>query len=190
VLIIVIPRRNDEESALNQTLQKADFSHSLEMTECKAFDFLISAIATRKEREKMRFELDFYTRDLPNEWLIEDLKRVAKLIGKESITTTEYRAHSKCNPGLFTSRFGSWRNALQEAGLKPATNQGLIITDEDYFNNLKEVWIKLGRQPKYDEMRSPLSRYRAESYAGRFGSWRKALIAFVEYANSKSTDDE
>lgn len=59
------------------------------------------------------------------------------------------------------------------------------LPEEELFNNLEEVWIELGRQPKYNEMQKPLSKYHVGTYENRFGTWRKALKRFVEYVNSE-----
>ena len=57
----------------------------------------------------------------------------------------------------------------------------LGLTEEDYFENLESVWETLGRQPRYAEIRAPLSKYSAGAYDKRFGSWRRALNAFVAW---------
>ena len=48
------------------------------------------------------------------------------------------------------------------------------------FKNLEEVWIKLGRQPKYAEVHKPLSKYHV-------GTWRKALEKFIAYINNEES---
>jgi 5-methylcytosine-specific restriction endonuclease McrA len=59
------------------------------------------------------------------------------------------------------------------------------VPEEDLFQNLEEVWTRLGRQPRYEETCKPLSRYSSGTYEKRFGTWRKALEAFVVYINSE-----
>lgn len=55
------------------------------------------------------------------------------------------------------------------------------ISREELFQNLADMWTKLGRQPKFRDCYPGLSRYSASTYADRFGGWRNALIAFVEW---------
>jgi len=43
----------------------------------------------------------------------------------------------------------------------------------------------LGRQPLYREIEKPFSKYSTGAYEQRFGSWRKALEAFVAYMNAE-----
>jgi 5-methylcytosine-specific restriction endonuclease McrA len=59
------------------------------------------------------------------------------------------------------------------------------LSEEELFENLEEIWVKLGRQPKYTEMQKPLSKYSCSTYANRFGTWRKALEKFVAYINKE-----
>jgi hypothetical protein len=73
--------------------------------------------------------------------------------------------------------FGSWNAALEAAGLG-RSKRPWIPTDE-LFENLEAMWRTLGRQPKYGEVAKPLSALSVGVYVSRFGSWRKALEAFV-----------
>jgi hypothetical protein len=81
---------------------------------------------------------------------------------------------------------GSWFKAIESIGL--ARSRTLGVTIEDYFKNLEEIWIDLGRQPFYGEIERPLSKYSAGAYERRFGSWRKALEAFVVYMNADDSE--
>lgn len=114
----------------------------------------------------------------PDEF-IPDLKRVAKLLGKSSVTTTEYQEHGRFASSTLANHFGSWFAALDAAGLD--RTRTLHVTDEQYFKNLERVWLHLGRQPRHREIQKPLSSYCAGAYERRFGSWRKALQAFVSF---------
>lgn len=130
----------------------------------------------------MKFELNEYHRNTSDDVLLADLRHVAELLGKDRVTIDEYLDHGQYHPSTLQRRFGSWFTTLDAAGLKRTRNLG--VTDEEYFQNLEKVWRELGRQPKYQEMRSPLSKYSAEAYAYRFGGWRRALERFVTFVNS------
>lgn len=73
--------------------------------------------------------------------------------------------------------------ALDAAGLQRTRN--LNITNEALFENLAAVWLRLGRQPKYQNMTKEHSLFSSGTYEYRFGTWRKALEAFIEWANSE-----
>lgn len=136
----------------------------------------------------MEFKLNDYHRNTPGQELLDDLKRVALKLGKNSLTKTEYNIPGKYGSSTILRRFGSWNNALQKAGLVITLN--LNISDIELFENIEEVWIALGRQPKYDEVKKPLSKYSSSTYENRFGTWRKALEAFVEFINTDNDKNQ
>ena len=129
----------------------------------------------------MQFELEPHHRDVPDGELIEDLKRVADKLRANKVTIDQYNEIGKFHATTLTRRFGSWFTALEKAGLKKTRN--LNIPNEQLFENIVDVWTTLGRQPKYNDLSSSVSRYSAGTYEKRFGGWRKALTAFVEWAN-------
>ncbi|MGA2916698.1 MAG: HNH endonuclease [Sedimentisphaerales bacterium] len=133
----------------------------------------------------MKFELEEHHRNTPEKELIADLKRVANDLQK-SPTIDEYNERGSYHSTTLTRRFGGWPKALKAAGLS-GTRSPLNISEEELFQNLQEIWIKLGRQPRYQEIQKPLSKYSAGTYENRFGSWRKALEKFVVYVNREGS---
>ena len=132
----------------------------------------------------MKFELEEYHRNTPDDVLLDDLKMIANKLGKKSITRYDYDEHGKFSTTTFVRRFGSWFNALEKAGLEK-TRTPMNLPKEELFHNLEEMWVKLGRQPRYGEVTKPLSKYSVGTYEHRFGTWLKALKAFVEYINNE-----
>ncbi len=57
----------------------------------------------------------------------------------------------------------------------------LRYSDSDCYENILALWTHYGRQPKYGELKSPPSTVGPKAYIRRWGSWRKALKAFIEY---------
>ena len=47
--------------------------------------------------------------------------------------------------------------------------------------DLELIWIKLGRQPLYEEIRKPLSKYSVDVYCRRFGGWLEACKSFIKH---------
>lgn len=121
--------------------------------------------------------------EVPAEDCIADLKEVARRLGKNAVTREEYKEHGKFSPTPFIRHFGSWFKALELAGLERTRTLG--VSDEDYFEELERMWVSLGRQPRYAEVQKPFSKYCAGAYEHRFGSWRKALEAFIAYVNQE-----
>ena len=121
--------------------------------------------------------------------LLADIKRVAKLLNKESITCTEYNTYGLFSRDTCFNRFSTWNEALKQAGLKPYVKvSGKRIDDEILLKEIERIWIKLGRQPTTSDIKSGISNYSLHAYAEHFGGWRGALQAFMQYIE-KSSDD-
>jgi len=136
----------------------------------------------------MKFELEDSLRGASDEELLDELRRCAKDVGRNTVTISEFEEHGKCHPCTIQRRFGSWTKALDLAGLQPSRSK-IGIENEELFENIKTMWVTLGRQPRYSEVRSPDSKYSAGTYEKRFGSWAKALRAFVEWVNSDDSEN-
>ncbi|MDZ4689418.1 MAG: HNH endonuclease [Planctomycetaceae bacterium] len=131
----------------------------------------------------MKFELRQTLRGQSDDDVLADLRRCAHELGRDTLTTAEYEEIGKGSPSTIARRFGSWPKALELAGLGPSRSK-IGISEDELFANLKSVWTQLGRQPVYHEMKQPLSNYSVRTYESRFGSWTKALFAFVKWVNS------
>ncbi len=136
----------------------------------------------------MEFVLSEYNRNISDEELIEDVKKTAVKLNKNSVTIAEYETYGKYHPCTLQRRFGSWFKLMQLCKLEP-TRSKINISEEELFSNLENVWISLGRQPKYHELKKPLSIYSAGTYDKRFGSFRKALEEFVKYISAEKHTD-
>lgn len=118
---------------------------------------------------------------------IPDIKRVAEVLGKSSLTQAEYKNHGRFGPGVVSRHFGGWLKALHAAGLEKTREYR--VSDEEYFQNLERMWVLFGRQPRYSEVQKPFSSYSAGAYERRFGSWRKALESFVAFVNQEPDEN-
>ncbi|MEI6285346.1 MAG: HNH endonuclease [Bacillota bacterium] len=126
--------------------------------------------------------------DISEDELIDDVKSVAALIGKDTVTTGDYHKYGKFGRSTIFNRFGLWSKCLEVAGLNP-TGNNRNITNEDLFEDIENTWIKLGRQPTTTDIINNFSKYSRFTFSRRFGSWRKALEAFVKYINSDEESD-
>lgn len=104
----------------------------------------------------MEFVLVENHRNTPDKELLSDVISVSKLLNKESLTQEEYNKYGKYHSTTLTRRFGSWFEIL---------------------------WRHFGRQPKYHEVKKPLSKYSVGTYEKRWGTYYNALKAFVEDIN-------
>jgi len=132
----------------------------------------------------MKFELEEYHRGITDDELITELKYVALKLNKTALNRADNDDHGKYGTTTYIRRFGSWFNALEKAGLEK-TRTPMNLPEEELFKNLEEIWIKLGRQPRYAEVQKPLSKYHVGTYENRYGTWRNALEKFVAYINNE-----
>ena len=119
------------------------------------------------------------------ESLLNELRRVAKLIDKDNIMMKEFNEHSRVSGSTVSRKFGSWSNACKKAGLTPEFVRK--ITDEDLLSEIERLWNQLGRQPSMSDIKH-YGKFSPKPYFTRFGSWLKALEAFVQFKNAGKLD--
>ena len=129
----------------------------------------------------VRYELEPLHRNTPDNEFLDDLKRVAAELGIGTVTIAQYNKRGRFSASSLQRRFGSWHGSLERAGL--AITRNTNVTEEELFRNLVEVWTHLGRQPRCADLTSQMSRISSDTYKRRYGGWRKALEAFVRWAN-------
>ena len=137
----------------------------------------------------IRFHVQLRKRNIPEDELLSDLKRVASELSKNTLTAIEYTAKGLFGVNTILRRFGQWNLALQQAGLETPNRQH--VPESELFENLANVWTGLGRQPfgrELDKVQG-LSRFSLGTYENRFGSWNKALLAFEAFINSANTSE-
>jgi len=123
-----------------------------------------------------------------SEDLIADIKRVADELRSRALTSTEYEESGEYSLTSVKRYLGGWPQALRAAGLDPSTFES-NIADELLYENIEQLWIKLGRQPRKRDLTKPNSKYSESPYHRRFGSWRKALEKFVVFVNSEEKSE-
>jgi hypothetical protein len=138
-----------------------------------------------------------HTRRMAKQWspnlsdkeLLQELKRVANLLGSPTVTVREFNLYGAVNVGSIRIRFGSWKQAIVMAGLYLGRS-GRRYTDEECFENLLAVWAHYGRAPLCREMGQLPSVVGPKAYIRRWGTWNKALHAFVERAESDDPQEK
>ena len=121
---------------------------------------------------------------ISNDDVIKDVIKVRNIYKKDTITRREYDAYGIFRSSTLIKHGMTWNQILQMCGLR--LNVKRDFTNEDLFAEIERLWIKLGRQPTTTDIKSGASIYSLNTFSRRFGSWRKALVAFVNYVN----DDE
>jgi hypothetical protein len=125
--------------------------------------------------------------ELSDDDLIAEMQRVDSLLSSGVLTVRDFNHHSSTHYDVVRKRFGSWQNALERAGVGQA-ELGKRYTDEQCHKNIISLWTHYGRQPNYGELKQEPSTVGPKAYVRRWGSWRKALAAFVEWANAEEQD--
>jgi len=132
----------------------------------------------------VKYILNNYHYNVPDKELIDDLRNTAKKNRRKSLAFAEYDKLGKFSSSVLAQRFGSWNRALWAAGLKIIKYSA--ISEDALFENMKLVWDKLRKQPVQKDMVRPVSAHSATTYIHKFGSWRSALVAFVERMKKRS----
>jgi len=144
-----------------------------------------------KRGVNLKYEFVPYREKTNDDELLSDLVECAHKIGADTISVRKYREVGKYGVDAITRRFGSWNKALVKANLQIGNRQ---FETEELFENLEKVWDIKGRQPSYNDMNNKnISAISSGTYCRRFGTWNKALKAFVDYMNmedSTSTETE
>lgn len=135
------------------------------------------------ETQGHNFKYDFSDEDV-----VTDLKRVVGIMGTETLTAKEYNIHGRYYSTTLIRRYGTWNNILELAGMRANLNRN--FSDEQLFEEIERIWISLGRQPTTTDIKKGISKYSLNSYSRRFGGWRNALQAFVDYINSEEKQEE
>ena len=71
-----------------------------------------------------KFELKPFHKNVPDEELLEDLLSVASIIGKRSVSGSEYNTHGKFSLSTIEKRFGGLNKALDKVGLIKENTRG------------------------------------------------------------------
>jgi hypothetical protein len=122
--------------------------------------------------------------------LIAELKRVHASVGKKWLTSGDFNASSVTSEAAVRQRFGSFRKGLEIAGIPHHPGKARQFSDEACFENIAVLWTHYGRQPEYRQMFEPPSTIQGKTYITRWGTWRKTLKAFVDWANSEGDSVE
>ena len=182
----------DEASLLGEMRRVADLVPGQELTSSE-FSKLskVSASTLRKRYGGWRNALaaaglehrfdetnEAYTR----EEIVALIQRTARDLGTATLPKKALAKHTGLSDRPIRRLFGSYRAALEAAGLQE-TPGGRRHTDEACYENLLSVWVAHGRQPHFAEMKESPSSVGPKAYVVRWGSWRAALAAFVERVN-------
>lgn len=105
--------------------------------------------------------------------LRDELERVADSLGRTP-TAEDMEEHGEFGWTTYKSTFGSWNQALREAGLD--LNVRTDIPENELREELHRLRDEIGHVPERREM-DQSGRFDSTTYMSTFGSWNEALIA-------------
>lgn len=129
----------------------------------------------------MKLEYIEVQRNISNDELISDMIHVSKMLNQSTLTAAEYDKYGKFHSRTISKRFSTWNNALVIANLQISNR---FYSDEELFNNLANVWMRLGKQPSRRDLALVGSYISYKAYERRFGRWSTALKTFFEHFNA------
>jgi hypothetical protein len=124
-----------------------------------------------------KFELQTLT-NYDNQSLIVEMQRVANLLPAGKINRAEFDRLSKVHSSTVSKRFGSWRKALEVAGLdKQFNDQSEAWTREEIVQQMQTVSRKLNRTIITQRDLIDHTGITHRPIKRLFGSLKKALVA-------------
>jgi hypothetical protein len=120
----------------------------------------------------VKFQLAPYNRDLSDDVILDDLRDVARKLGKEYVTKDDYNEHGRLSASALQKRFGSWCRAHELAGLRKIRHYD--ATAEDCVRDLQLVAAKLGKTTLAFKDYQPHGRYSIALFGRRCGSFKAA----------------
>lgn len=103
--------------------------------------------------------------------LLEEINRLRDIFGRVP-KYDEMRERGKYSTSTYEERFGSWGDAVKEAGLKPHKRWG--VDDVELLDELRRVSKSVEGSPQMSDM-DRLGKFSASNYQKRFGTWGDAL---------------
>jgi hypothetical protein len=117
--------------------------------------------------------------------VLAELRRLADTHGSSSVTKAQIERSGRISYSLIVKRFGSLRQALELASLRPT--RFMNASDEELLTILVELWqrvlAKEGRTPQRKDLKAYGYSVSGDTVLRRFGSWKKALLKASESVN-------
>jgi hypothetical protein len=113
--------------------------------------------------------------------MANDIAEVARELKSTKLNVRQYKKLGRFSWKTICRRFGSWQAATEAAGILPG--KFIPQNKQVVLENLRDLWLTLGRQPRLEDLSLPLSRCRLASYRTHFGSFNKAMMALDQFLN-------
>lgn len=121
----------------------------------------------------MDFEIKIIKRNITNNEIVNDIKRVSVIYKKNTLTTEEYNKYGQYHASTIIRRFGSWTKALIESGLDFLPKQRYRISREEIITDILSV-AKVFNPLSLNQYKGN-GKFTLKVIIREFGSWNNAL---------------
>ncbi len=115
---------------------------------------------------------------MKREEVIAELQRVANLLGKQNLAQREFTQHGRVSLSSVRGKFGSWRKAIDAAGLETGLHRYPKLSDDQLAAEFRRVYELLGKVPTESEFAAN-GHFSIMLYLDRFGRWSKAVQRYT-----------
>lgn len=151
----------------------------------------------------MEFILNDFHRNISDEELLEDVKRVAVDINRGTLSALEYKQFGKYGVTTLCRHFGSWSNVLArcniplnayQIGASQSSHTHRKVATEEFLSDIRKVAEQLGVKTISSGEYEKYGKYSRDLSFRRFSSWNEALEAAglepFKFVSGKRIDDE
>jgi hypothetical protein len=115
--------------------------------------------------------------------ILDEIRRIARALGISTISYNQFRRHSCFGLKPIQREFGTWKKAVEAAGLSVPESR---IPDAQLEAEFRRVHTKLGRVPTTYEF-DVESQIDTTTYQRRFGSWNAAVSHYLGAEHARPT---
>ncbi len=120
----------------------------------------------------MEFVLNRKSRDITDEELLNDMKRVASLLNQNYLSKSEYKKQGQFSPSTIDYRFNGWINACKKCGFEMHPFYREKVSDGEVIKDIRTTAQRLGKKSITHREYSLYGKYDA---INNFGTWNNAL---------------
>jgi hypothetical protein len=111
--------------------------------------------------------------------IIEEIRRIAEKLDVGSLKKRDFERHSKISSSSVRYHFGTWNEAIREAGLTPIDSTEIIskkelIDDNDLLLDLIRLYNEYSKEPTWSLVNAK-GKYSTKPYKDR---WKNIKVAF------------
>ena len=141
----------------------------------------------------MKYQIHKVHRNSADEDILQDIRRVATIIGKPKLTRDEYKEYGEYGTTTIRRHFGSWDDALLLAGLTIShcgiSKHETCNSEDDFFQDLRDVATRLGAETVTTDEYRMHGRYNYSHMVKVYHSWdvilKKAGLNSTKYRIGK-----